>query len=144
MKKAIKYIFILFVLLLIGIQFVPVQRTNPPVQGDLSAPPEIKAILKNACYDCHSHETVWPWYSRVAPVSWMVADDVKTGRRFMNFSIWNTYNPGKQAVLLSGAVDQIGEGDMPLLPYKWMHPAARLTPEHIQAVTNWMVSASGT
>ena len=63
----------------IVIQFVPVNRTNPPVEGDLRAPTEVLSVLRRACYDCHSNETVWPWYSRVAPLSWVIAHDVTRG-----------------------------------------------------------------
>src|SRR6478672_7737844 len=78
-------------------QIVPVTRVNPPVEGDLTAPADVKAVLRRACYDCHSNETVWPWYSHVAPVSWLVADDVNKGRRHWNFSTWNHLTPDRQA-----------------------------------------------
>ena len=74
MKKKLKIAAIAAIVLFVVIQLVPIRRTNPPVTGDMPAPVEVKAILKGACYDCHSHETVWPWYSRVAPVSWLVAE----------------------------------------------------------------------
>jgi len=96
-----------------AIQFVPVSRSNPPVKGDIPAPPEIKALLKNACYDCHSHESVWPSYSRVAPISWLIASDVKEGRGKMNFSKWSDYRPTKQGMLLDDAAEQIQQGEMP-------------------------------
>ena len=63
---------------------MPVTRQNPPVTGDVTAPADVGGILRRACYDCHSHETVWPWYSRVAPASWLVAHDVDEGRGFIN------------------------------------------------------------
>ncbi len=74
----IKMVFIA-VLVLAGIQFIPVNRSNPPVEEEILASPEVKTILKRACYDCHSHETIWPSYSRVAPVSWLLAWDVGEG-----------------------------------------------------------------
>ncbi len=76
---------------LIAGQFVPAKRTNPPVQGVLVAPPEIEATLRRACYDCHSNETRWPWYSRVAPLSWFIVRDVEVGRKEINFSEWGSY-----------------------------------------------------
>ena len=63
------------------IQLVSFERTNPPVTGEVEAPPEVKALLKRACFDCHSHDTTWPWYSKVAPVSWLVHRDVVEGRK---------------------------------------------------------------
>ena len=114
MKRWVKWFVAVAVVLGAAIQFVPVARTNPPVTGDIPAPPEIKTLLRNACYDCHSHETVWPWYSRVAPVSWLVAHDVEEGREHLNFSAWTDYKPLKQSVLLAGAAEEIEEGEMPL------------------------------
>ena len=73
----------------IAIQFVSMNRTNPPVQADFRGSPEVISVLRRACYDCYSNETVWPWYSRVAPVSWVIARDVHEGRAALNFSTWN-------------------------------------------------------
>src|SRR5436305_15338897 len=88
----------IFVLSLIAIavliQLVPVRRDNPPapLAARLTAPPDVTAILRRSCSDCHSNETVWPWYSRVAPVSWLVANDVHGGRHQLNSSEWNGYS----------------------------------------------------
>jgi len=70
----------LLVVAFVFIQFIPVDKSNPPVIVDIPTPPEVKAILKRACYDCHSNETVWPWYSQIAPISWLLARDVHEGR----------------------------------------------------------------
>ena len=142
MKRALKIVLGALVAFGIAAQFIPVTRTNPPVTGDIPAPPEIKALLRNACYDCHSHETVWPWYSRVAPASWLVASDVKEGRGHLNFSTWSDYKPAKQGVLLEDAAEQVQEGEMPPLPYTWMHPLSRLTDAQKERLTTWMKSAS--
>ena len=123
-----------------AIQFVPVSRSNPPVTGDIPAPPEIKTLLKNACYDCHSHESVWPSYSRVAPISWLIANDVKEGRGKMNVSKWSDYRPTKQGMLLDDAAEQIQQGEMPPFQYRLMHPAERLTEAQKQVLTHWMKS----
>lgn len=77
---------------LIVIQFIPVDTSNPPVTADIPSSPEGKAVLRRACYDCHSNETRWPWYSRVAPASWLTARDVREGRAELNFSAWNEYS----------------------------------------------------
>jgi hypothetical protein len=76
----------------IFIQFITVDRTNPPVTGEIEAPEKVMAILRTSCYDCHSNETKWPWYSYIAPASWLIADDVQVGRGHMNFSEWSGYN----------------------------------------------------
>ena len=140
----IRMIFVGGLVILAGVQLVPVARTNPPVTGDIPAPPDIKAILKNSCYDCHSHETVWPWYSHVAPISWQLAGDVGKGRRMLDFSIWAQYKPEKRSVLLENIADQVGERDMPPKPYTWMHPNARLSDGQVEAVAAWAKSAGQT
>ena len=111
---------------LVGIQFVPVERTNPPVRNDLGAPAEVDAILRGACYDCHSNETRWPWYARVAPMSWFLSNHVEDGRREMNFSEWPVVD-----------FEAVQEGEMPLRSYKLLHPEARLTPEQVEILVGW-------
>ena len=79
-------------LLLLGfiiIQFIQPPFENPPVTADITAPADVKAVLKKACYDCHSNETQLAWFDRISPVSWMVAKDIKAGRHAFNFSEWN-------------------------------------------------------
>ena len=95
-SKWLKIVLLFIGVLCIGIQFVPVQRTNPPITGEIKAPAEVMHILRKACYDCHSNETVWPWYSYIAPISWTVESDVKAGRSDLNFSEWSDYSPMKQ------------------------------------------------
>lgn len=140
MKKALGWVTLTGLLLIVGIQFIPVGRTNPPVTGDIPAPAEIKTRLRNACYNCHSHETAWPWYSHVAPVSWLIVSDVKNGRRKMNLSTWADYKLAKQGMLLDDAVEQLGQGEMPPFYYVWMHPSARLTDAQKKQLTSWMNS----
>jgi hypothetical protein len=110
----------------IGIQFIPVSRTNPPVESDIAAPPEVQAILRAACYDCHSNETVWPWYSRVAPVSWLVSSDTAEARGKFNFSTWNRYPAERQAAIKARIIREVGKGDMPPWYYTLKHTGARL------------------
>ncbi len=75
-----------------AIQLVPVKRSNPPVEFEVEAPADVHAILERACYDCHSNRTRWPWYSSVAPVSWLVARDVRRGRKELNFTDWPAFD----------------------------------------------------
>lgn len=119
------------------IQIVPVKRGNPPVESDLVAPPEVKATLKRACYDCHSNETVWPWYSKIAPASWLVASDVTEGRGKFNFSSWNQYTPERQAALLTRIRREVRQGDMPPWYYTIKHQDAKLTPAQRLALETW-------
>lgn len=128
--------------LLVAIQLVPVERTNPPVDGDIVAPPGVKAVLKRACYDCHSNETNWPWYSRIAPISWMVARDVREARAELNFSTWNRYSVKEQASKLSESWETVAEGDMPLRFYIVPHRGARLSDHDRALLQRWAANRS--
>ena len=88
MKAQVAWVGGALAVVLAGIQLVPVERTNPPVESEVAAPPAARAVLRRACYDCHSHETRGPWYAQVAPISWLVANDVQEGRRELNCSQW--------------------------------------------------------
>lgn len=127
---------------LVAAQFVPVTRDNPPVETPVPAPPAVESILRRACYDCHSNETVWPWYSRVAPVSWVVARDVHQGRRHLNFSTWNRLDSRQRSDLLEEVWEEIAAGDMPMAIYLPLHPEARLTDADKAAVEAWVESAT--
>lgn len=118
-------------------------RNNPPVLPgrDLSAsnapPAEIATTLRNACYDCHSHEVRWPWYSRVAPMSWLVVSDVNEARRKLNFSDWPHEDPRRAARKLRNIADEVSSSEMPLRSYTWMHADARLTAEQRDRLAKW-------
>ena len=128
---------------LVLVQLVPVQRSNPPAAGELVAPDEVMQVLRRSCYDCHSSETRWPWYARVAPVSWLVARDVKLGRENINFSDWQSYSAYDQGWTAREALEEVHEGKMPLRPYLWMHPEARLSEVDISALERWAASFGG-
>jgi len=121
-------------------QLVPVQRTNPPAAGDVSAPPGIEATLRRACYDCHSNETRWPWYSRVAPISWMAAHDVELGRKEINFSEWGEYYPATRKRKLQWMGRALRQEAMPPWSYRLVHPDARLTDKDRAALERWIDS----
>jgi hypothetical protein len=121
-------------------QFRPVQRTNPPVKGDASAPPGIKATLRRACYDCHSNETRWQWYSRVAPISWLAVHDVELGRKEINFSEWGEYYPATRKRKLQWMDRALRQDAMPPWSYRIVHPGARLTEEDRAALERWIDS----
>jgi Haem-binding domain len=104
------------------IQFVPVQRTNPPVVREVRWTSEAtRAQARSSCYDCHSNETVWPWYSYVAPASWLVAKDVNEGREHLNFSRWDQPNEDLEEI-----TEMIEDGEMPLKKYLALHGEARM------------------
>jgi heme-binding protein len=114
-----------------------IDRTNPPVVSDVAAPPEVAALLRRACYDCHSNETAWPWYAQVAPVSWLLAHDVGEGREEVNFSTWTAYDRAKKRKRLTQSAEEVGEGKMPPWYYLPMHSRARLTPGEQDALRRW-------
>jgi hypothetical protein len=126
---------------LIVAQAVRIDRSNPPVQGDVAAPPAVDVLLRRACYDCHSNETAWPWYSQVAPVSWLVAHDVGEGREAVNFSTWTAYAAATRAKRLRETAEEVAEGEMPPWYYRLMHPEARLTREEKAALGSCPVSS---
>jgi hypothetical protein len=115
MRRILKWAGVTLAAIFVLIQFVPVDRTNPPVEGEVPAPPEVREVLQRACYDCHSNETNWPWYSRVAPVSWLVARDVHEGREHLNFSTWNRLSTRDQVEAMRESWEEVEEGEMPPL-----------------------------
>ena len=119
------------------IQFIPVPRTNPPVTAQIAAPSELLSVLRRACYDCHSNETNWPWYSRFAPSSWMVAWDVFEGRDHLNFSDWEGLTPEKQDKLRKEIRKEVEEGDMPPGFFLLAHPDARLSEQDKGVIFSW-------
>ena len=139
-----KKIIVALLVVLILIQFVRVDKKNPPVelQNDfitLTNPPdEISILLKTACYDCHSNETEYPWYFNLAPVSWWAKDHINDGRKHLNYSIWGTYKPERQAHKLEEMYSEVEEREMPLLSYTIVHGDAKLTSGQITALTEWL------
>ena len=119
------------------LQVYPVPRRNPPVASDLVAPAAVKAIIVRSCYDCHSHQTRWPWYSRVAPVSWWMVSHVTKGRQDLNFSTWPTFDPADQDQILREIAAQVRRDAMPLPSYLWGHPDARLSADDKQLILDW-------
>jgi hypothetical protein len=132
-----KPIAIVAIVLLAVAQLVRVDRTNPPVENDVPAPPDVKSALRRACYDCHSNETAWPWYSHVAPVSWLLAYDVAEGRKELNFSTWQRYDPARLRKKREEIVEMLDEGEMPPWYYSMVHPSARLADTEIRAIVAW-------
>ena len=125
MKKLLVSLILIGGVSFFGIQLIPYgkDRTNPPVIQDAPwSSPQAREVARRACYDCHSNETTWPFYSRIAPVSWLVYKDVVDGREELNFSEWGG---GEQEVEDIGEV--IAKGEMPPRIYLLTHPSARLS-----------------
>lgn len=141
--KILKWIGIGIVITLACIQVVRPDRTNPPVdpamtlQASTQVPPEVQAIFERSCYDCHSNQTVWPWYTNVAPVSWFIADHVKDGREELSFSEWGAYPPKKADHKLEEICEMVEKGEMPLESYLILHGGAKLSEPDKQTLCNW-------
>ena len=129
MKKLIFWIVVVF----LAIQFIPVDRENKAVDKqnnfvDIYKTPEnVKSILKNACYDCHSNEVSYPKYAYVAPISWAIKDHINEGREHLNFSEWGTYNKELKQNAVEKTISSVRDLQMPLPSYIGYHPNANLT-----------------
>ena len=124
------------------IQTIPVKGVgvNPPERFKLDAPPEVQAILDRACMDCHSNETRWPIYSRIAPGSWLMVRDVKKGRSRMNFSEWGDAEESERALDKENAWDMIFNDQMPPWFYIYpLHLSARLSEQDRALLKSWLV-----
>ena len=143
MLKALKVAAVCLAVLFAGAQFVRPSRTNPAaepgrsLEEHVAVPPEVAEVLERSCADCHSNRTRWPWYSRVAPASWFVADHVNHGRRHLNLDDWARYGPRESADMLRHICHEARVGSMPLGSYTLLHPRARLTPRDVQALCGW-------
>jgi hypothetical protein len=141
--KIIKKLLILLLIVFIVIQFFRPQKniseTIPATDfiAMTKPSPQIEATLRAACYDCHSNNTNYPWYSELAPVSFVIAEHVKDGKKHLNFSEWDTYSAKKKAHKLEELVEEVEEGHMPEESYTWMHAEAKLTEAQISELTNW-------
>lgn len=129
MKKIIIWVAAVF----LGIQLIPVNRENKPIEKrnnfvDIyKTPQNVRVILKNACYDCHSNETIYPGYSYVAPISWTIKDHINDGREHLNFSEWGTYNKDLKQNAVEKTISTVKNLEMPLPSYINYHPKANLT-----------------
>lgn len=137
-----KIILLLFALIAIA-QFIrPAKNVSAAVgPNDISAkypvPADVSALLKRACYDCHSNNTNYPWYAEVQPAGWWLASHVNDGKRHLNFSEFAAYTPKRAKTKAGEIVDEVEEKKMPLKSYTWMHPEARLTVEEIKLIIAW-------
>lgn len=114
-----------------------IRHVNPPVRGDIAAPAAIDARLRRACYDCHSNESVWPWYSHIAPLSWLITREMESGRRQINFSEWKSYYPATRLRKLRWLDRALSEEAMPPGYYVLLHPGAALTAADLAALQQW-------
>ncbi len=126
MSRTLKIVALGSLAVLAAIQFIPYGKnhTNPPILSEVQWDiPRTQALFNRACADCHSHQTLYPWYANIAPVSWLVMHDIEEGREKFNVSMIGVQKKNK----LKDAADEVKEGEMPILPYLLAHPESRLS-----------------
>lgn len=146
MRKTLKIVAIVLVVLFTVVQFIRPDRTLPAVDQSVTieatakVPDDIKAILRRSCSDCHSNETVYPWYSNVSPASWFLQDHINEGRDELNFSLWGTYSESRKARKLDEICENVKSREMPLPSYLWIHRYARMGDDEIALLCRWTES----
>ena len=128
MKRLLKWAGIALLVIFVGMQLIPLSRTNPPITREIKwDSAETQALAQRACNDCHSNQTTWPWDSHIAPASFLIANHVSDGRRRLNFSEWDKPNSDFEEVSRV-----VRNGETPMWDYVLMHPTAKLTPAETQ------------
>ncbi len=141
--KTVKKISLALLVIFIAIQFYRPEKNL--AQGDhteiflaeTNPALELRAVLEETCYDCHSNNTIYPWYNNIAPISFWLANHVKDGKKHLNFSEWDSYSVKKKDHKLEEVIEMIEDGEMPLKEYTWTHENARLTSEQREAIVAW-------
>jgi hypothetical protein len=139
-KKAI----LLLLIAVVGIQFMPTTRnqSNEVFETDFTktfiVPNNVQNLLKNSCYDCHSNNTNYPWYHKIQPVSWLLENHIKEGKKELNFNEFGTYSKRRQKSKLKSIINQIDEDEMPLWSYTLIHKDAKLLGSNKELLTNWL------
>lgn len=131
MKKTLLILAFIFIF----IQFFQIDKTNPPVNEGMDflrikdTPEPIAKIIRNSCYDCHSNESKYPFYSNIQPFAWLLKNHIDEGRQELNFSVFATYEKKRQAHKLEESAEMVERKEMPLESYQIAHPEAKLTDE---------------
>ena len=148
MKKRYWQILLILFVVFILIQFIRPKKNLGEAIGsgsvfqEVSVPAHTQQLLKNACFNCHSDHTKYPWYGYVAPVSWWLTSHINGAKDHLNFSEWNNYSRKDQISKLNKLCEEIKDGDMPLASYKLMHKKARLTSEDVKEICSWADSTA--
>jgi hypothetical protein len=145
-RRILKWLAVLVICLLVGIQFIRPVKSNPQITESRTinafqnVTPEVNAIFDRSCADCHSNKTSWPWYTNVAPTSWFTINHVNEGRRHLNFSDWARLNQRERNSQLNKICDEVKSGDMPLSSYTLIHRNAKLSPGDVGTICNWVAA----
>ena len=139
MSKRLRQAAVVFIVVFAVAQLIRPDRTNPPtdtsrtIQAQVGTASGLAAVLDRSCRDCHSNATVWPWYTEIAPASWLMAYGVTEGRKAVNFSEWAAYSPEKQRMLLAVSCDDATSGKMPGA-YTLLHSETRLSGQDVETI----------
>ncbi len=133
-----KKFLLILVVVLIAIQFFQTDKTNPKVDKSLEIKTDeyIMQIFKKSCYDCHSNETKYPWYSHISPISWTISKHVNEGRKALNFSVWESYTQNQKNERLKNIYRTV-YASMPIATYLWVHKKAVLNKDERTAIRDW-------
>ncbi|MBO9657413.1 MAG: heme-binding domain-containing protein [Chitinophagaceae bacterium] len=126
----------------VAMQLATPSLSNPPVTGRAAFPDDVEMVLRRACYDCHSNETDLKWFDKIAPASWLVSSHIKEGRQSLNFSEWNKLSPAQQKATLFFSLNIILAGEMPLNSYTVVHNDAKISPEDVSVLKNYLIGIS--
>jgi hypothetical protein len=143
MRKILKYTVIVLAVLFLTAQLVRPDLTNPPVnpaerlEASVDVPADVAAILKRSCSDCHTNETVHPWYSQITPVNWWLKGHFEHGREHLNFSTWGQYTQQQKEKRLEEVCEVLESSEMPLPSYLWGHRDAVLSTEDSKLLCDW-------
>lgn len=141
--KIIKKILLVLLVLLIISQFFGPERNEGEMSSmhnfyaDTNPPADVKLILQESCNDCHSNVTRYPWYDKITPVNYFLADHVKDGKKHFNISMWNDYSTKKKDHKLEELIEMVEKKEMPLNSYTWTHTEAKLSDSQIKSVVDW-------
>jgi hypothetical protein len=147
-RKIVKIVLLVLAFGFIISQFIRPDFSNPPVVqaetlfASTEVPADVQHVLTRSCNDCHSNETQYPWYSKVSPFNWWLANHIDEGRHELNFSAWNTYSGPKKAKKLEEVCEQVEHGEMPLPSYLWGHPGAALSESDVKLLCDWSKAES--
>jgi hypothetical protein len=143
MKKTLTAIAVILAFAFIVIQFIRPDLTNPPVEqaqtleASTAVPENVRLILARSCADCHTNNTAFPWYAKIQPSAWFLADHIREGRAELNFSVWNTYASNRKRKKLDEMCQQVTEREMPLPSYLWIHRDAQMTDDDVKTLCGW-------
>jgi hypothetical protein len=144
LKTVFKRIFQVLLLAFIVIQFIRPEKnkaegiSNNDISKIYTVPEDVQVILKTSCYDCHSNNTVYPWYAEIQPVTWWLDDHIKDGKKDLNFSEFAGYAARRQYRKLEEVTEMTEEGEMPLDSYLWIHKNAKLDDGQKRILANWV------